>query len=153
MKKLILLPALFISGFIYAQIPEDVLRYSFFPQNGTARNQAIGGAMGSLGGDISAIFVNPAGLGNYKTGEIVFNFLFSIGSFACVMVPISMTLPLDVQFPELFPGLAVPMVFFPALSWYTVKPLFTLDPLPTTPSTQSHPQRKTQSGYFSHDTS
>ena len=66
-----------------------------------------------------------------KTGEIVFNFLFSIGSFACVMVPISMTLPLDVQFPELFPGLAVPMVFFPALSWYTVKPLFTLDPLPT----------------------
>lgn len=72
MKKLILLPALFISGLIYAQIPEDVLRYSFFPQNGTARNQAIGGAMGSLGGDISAIFVNPAGLGNYKTGEFVF---------------------------------------------------------------------------------
>jgi len=72
MKKLIFLPALFISGLICAQIPEDVLRYSFFPQNGTARNQAIGGAMGSLGGDISAIYVNPAGLGNYKTGEIVF---------------------------------------------------------------------------------
>ncbi len=54
-----------------AQVPEDVLRYSFYPQNGTARNLAIGGAMGSLGGDITATFVNPAGIGNYKTGEIV----------------------------------------------------------------------------------
>ena len=59
-----------------------------------------------------------------KKGEIVFNFIFSIISFAAVMVPISINLPLDVQFPELFPGLAVPMVFFPAMAWYTVKPLF-----------------------------
>src|SRR6516164_5412955 len=49
-------------------------------------------------------------LGN--KGEKFFNFLFSIISFACVMIPISVTLPLDVKFPELFPGLAVPMVFF-----------------------------------------
>ena len=59
-----------------------------------------------------------------KRGEIAFNFLFSILSFAAVMVPISMTLPLKIEFPELFPGLAVPMVFFPAMAWYTVKPLF-----------------------------
>ncbi len=72
MKKFILLPVLFFSTFIFSQIPEDVLRYSFYPQNGTARSLAIGGAMGSLGGDISATFVNPAGLGNYKTGEFVF---------------------------------------------------------------------------------
>jgi len=31
---------------------------------------------------------------------------------------------LDVKTPELFPGLAVPMVFFPAMAWYTLKPLF-----------------------------
>ncbi|MEO6549976.1 MAG: hypothetical protein ABIN94_18380 [Ferruginibacter sp.] len=72
MKKCLLLPALLISTLIYAQIPEDALRFSYYPQNGTARNLAIGGAMGSLGGDINAIFVNPAGLGNYKTGEFVF---------------------------------------------------------------------------------
>jgi hypothetical protein len=54
-----------------AQAPEDVLRYSWFGQNGTARNQAVGGAMGSLGGDITATFVNPAGLGLYKTNEFV----------------------------------------------------------------------------------
>ena len=61
-----------------------------------------------------------------KKGEVVFSFLFSIISFACVMIPISISLPLKVQSPELFPGLAVPMVFFPAMAWYTVKPLFTL---------------------------
>ena len=57
-------------------------------------------------------------------GEIIFNFVFSILSFASVMGPISATLPLDISFPELFPGLAVPMHFFPALAWYTVRPLF-----------------------------
>jgi len=60
-----------------------------------------------------------------KRGEIIFNFLFSIISFAAVMIPISVTLPLNIPFPELFPGLAVPMVFFPAVAWYTVNPLFT----------------------------
>ena len=72
MKKYLFLFSLSIGSAIYGQIPEDVLRYSFYPQNGTARNLAIGGAMGSLGGDINANFVNPAGLGNYKTGEFVF---------------------------------------------------------------------------------
>ncbi len=59
-----------------------------------------------------------------KKGEIIFNFLFSILSFAAVTIPISVTLPLNVQLPELFPGLAVPMVFFPAIAWYTLNPLF-----------------------------
>ena len=59
-----------------------------------------------------------------RRGEIVFNFLFSILSFAAVIIPISVSLPLDIQFPELFPGLAVPMVFFPVIAWYTVQPLF-----------------------------
>lgn len=61
-----------------------------------------------------------------QKGEIVFNFLFSILSFAAVMIPISITLPLKIEFPELFPALAVPMVFFPALAWYTVHPLFVI---------------------------
>jgi membrane protease YdiL (CAAX protease family) len=59
-----------------------------------------------------------------QKGEIVFNFLFSIISFACVMFPISISLPLDIKMPELFPGLAVPMVFFPVIAWLTIKPLF-----------------------------
>ena len=71
MKKIILFLSLVTGSKIFAQVPEDALRYSFFPQNGTARNQAIGGVMGSLGGDLTAAFVNPAGLGFYKTGEFV----------------------------------------------------------------------------------
>jgi hypothetical protein len=59
-----------------------------------------------------------------KKGEIIFNFLFSIISFASVMIPISVSLPLDVQFPELFPGLAVPMLFFPVIAWHTINPFF-----------------------------
>lgn len=55
----------------YAQDPADALRYSWLTQNGTARNQAIGGASGSLGGEFSTLFVNPAGLGFYKTNELV----------------------------------------------------------------------------------
>jgi hypothetical protein len=71
MKKYLLVLNLIISTAIFAQTPEDALRYSFYPQNGSARNLAIGGAMGSLGGDITATYVNPAGLGFYKTGEFV----------------------------------------------------------------------------------
>ncbi|MFZ4056786.1 MAG: OmpP1/FadL family transporter [Ferruginibacter sp.] len=72
MKRYLPLAFTLLSLSAVAQVPEDALRYSYFTQNGTARNLAIGGAMGSLGGDISSTFINPAGLGNYKTGEFVF---------------------------------------------------------------------------------
>jgi hypothetical protein len=72
MKKYLLSIILLTGTHLFAQIPEDILKYSFFPQNGSARNLAIGGAMGSLGGDITATYVNPAGLGNFRTGEFVF---------------------------------------------------------------------------------
>jgi hypothetical protein len=61
----------------------------------------------------------------FKTrGAIVFNFVYSVGSFACVIIPIAITLPLSTPFPELFPGLTVPMVFFPVIAWLTIDPLF-----------------------------
>src|ERR1044072_3149930 len=69
--NIIFIIALLISVATLAQVPEDALKLSWLTQSGTARNQAIGGAMGSLGGDITATFVNPAGLGLYKTGEFV----------------------------------------------------------------------------------
>jgi len=61
----------------------------------------------------------------FKTkGTIIFNFVYSVGSFACVIIPIAITLPLSTPFPELFPGLTVPMVFFPVIAWMTIDPLF-----------------------------
>ncbi len=71
MKKYLLAVLLLSSFTAMAQIPEDAIRYSWYPHNGTARNMAIGGVMGSLGGDITATFVNPAGIGFYKTRELV----------------------------------------------------------------------------------
>jgi hypothetical protein len=72
MKKYLLLFMLCPMATVFAQVPEDAVRLSWYPQNGSARTLAIGGAMGSLGGDISALYVNPAGLGFYKTREVVF---------------------------------------------------------------------------------
>lgn len=80
MKKFLLSAGAILSFFVsMAQLPEDVLRYSYYPQRGTARNMAIGGAMGSLGGDINALYVNPAGLALYKTRELVLSpgFIFN----------------------------------------------------------------------------
>src|ERR1700687_1361453 len=70
-RFLVLCPTLLSYFFLQAQVPEDALRMSYTRPSGTAREQAIGGAMGSLGGDISANYVNPAGLGFYKTGDVV----------------------------------------------------------------------------------
>jgi long-subunit fatty acid transport protein len=72
MKKILLISTLFISYCLNAQTPDEALRTAWFTQNGTARNTAIGGVMGSLGGDITAANINPAGLGLYKTKEMVF---------------------------------------------------------------------------------
>ena len=59
-------------SFSYAQEPSDALRYSYLTQpGGTARNQAIGGAGGSLGGEFTSLFINPAGLGFFKTSDFV----------------------------------------------------------------------------------
>ncbi|MBS1511869.1 MAG: hypothetical protein JST86_13565 [Bacteroidetes bacterium] len=80
MKKIILLLPIVFGTALYAQTPEDALRFSFYPQNGSARNMAIGGAMGSLGGDINATFVNPAGLGFYKTNEFVLTPNFNLNN-------------------------------------------------------------------------
>jgi hypothetical protein len=72
MKRLYsLCPAILFACVVHAQLPEDALRMAYIRPSGTAREQAIGGAMGSLGGDISANYVNPAGLAFYRTNEIL----------------------------------------------------------------------------------
>ncbi|MBS1597947.1 MAG: hypothetical protein JST75_06960 [Bacteroidetes bacterium] len=73
MKNFLFVFCIFISLQISAQTPEDALRLSWIAPSGTARQQAIGGAMGSLGGEITSTFVNPAGIGMYKTSEVVFS--------------------------------------------------------------------------------
>ncbi|HEY0297738.1 MAG TPA: hypothetical protein VGB84_00820 [Arachidicoccus sp.] len=52
------------------------------------------------------------------------NIIIVVVTFASILTPIGYTLPLDVQDPEMFPGLAVPMHFFPALAFFTLAPFF-----------------------------
>jgi len=59
-----------------------------------------------------------------RYGEIIFNFVFVILTFASILGPFGAKLPLEIDNPQLFPGLTVPMHFFPALAWFTLKPLF-----------------------------
>lgn len=72
MKRLFLAAILVIAaGTIYAQTPEDALRYSWLQNSGTARSQGVANANGAMGGEISTIFSNPANIGFYKTGDFV----------------------------------------------------------------------------------
>lgn len=78
-KKLYIIILLLAAQSVYAQVPEEALRLSWRPQIGTARNQAIGGAMGSLGGDATAGLVNPAGLAFFKTSDFLLTPGFGFG--------------------------------------------------------------------------
>ncbi len=62
---------IFSAHFLFAQEPLDAVRYSWLSPQGTARAQSIGGAVSALGGDITALYTNPAGIGIYKTSELV----------------------------------------------------------------------------------
>ena len=62
MKKLnlLLITVLFLTT-MHAQDLSDALRYSQDNIQGTARFRALSGAFGALGGDMSAVSINPAG--------------------------------------------------------------------------------------------
>ena len=55
-----------------SQNETDALRYSYLNYNGTARYAGLGGAMGALGADMSAISMNPAGMGRYSRSDFSF---------------------------------------------------------------------------------
>ena len=72
MKRKIYTAIFLLSSYIsFSQTPEDALRLSWFQLRGTARNEAIGGAMASLGGDATANHINPAGLAFFKTSDFI----------------------------------------------------------------------------------
>lgn len=61
---------------------------------------------------------------NFRLNEFVFNLLFGAVTFGSILMPLGMTLPLEVDNPEMFAGLAIPLHFFPMLFWLSFKPLF-----------------------------
>ena len=59
-----------------AQTIYDGAKFTQKDLNGTARFVGMGGAMGALGGDISTMGTNPAGIGIYRSNDIMGTFGF-----------------------------------------------------------------------------
>jgi len=72
-RNLLFIIALFACALSYGQGEIDAYRYSNDDLSGTARGQAMGGAFGALGGDVTGVAINPAGIGVYRSSEILAN--------------------------------------------------------------------------------
>ena len=59
---------------IYSQNISDALNYSSNSYQGTARFNSMGGAFGALGGDLSAIAINPASSAILNDGHFSLSF-------------------------------------------------------------------------------
>ena len=79
MKRILVILLLTISALTnaFSQNEVDALRYSQPFLTGTARAVSMGGAFGSLGGNFSAISLNPAGIGVYRSSEFSITPAFS----------------------------------------------------------------------------
>ena len=69
-KNIITIGFCLASSFIFAQNLTDGLRYSMEGLNGTSRFNAMSGAFSSLGGDLSAVALNPAGTSIFTRSEM-----------------------------------------------------------------------------------
>ena len=75
MKRLIIISI--ISGVAWtnhvkAQSANDAMMFSRYYSGGTARSAGMSGAFGALGGDLSVLSANPAGLAVYRGSEFTF---------------------------------------------------------------------------------
>ena len=74
MKKVLTIASALVlsTGAAFSQGLTDAYRYAQTGDlSGTARSMSMGGAFGALGGDISVINTNPAGLAVYRSSEVV----------------------------------------------------------------------------------
>jgi hypothetical protein len=55
--------------------------------------------------------------------DVWFNIALTVLTFSSLIIPIAISLPLDIKNPELFLGLAAPLQLMPQLFWLSTKPL------------------------------
>jgi ABC-type branched-subunit amino acid transport system permease subunit len=109
-----------VAGLIYAHLYYSINEADFSQVASSIRivaSSIAGGVLAAIGFTLLVKWLKD-------NGEIVFNLLFSLLSFASLLTPIAYKLPTSLATPELFPGMVIPMHFFPALAWFTLKPLF-----------------------------
>ena len=59
-----------LGSILQAQTIDDVFRFSQTYYQGTAKALGIGNALGAVGGDMTSICINPAGMGLYRSDEL-----------------------------------------------------------------------------------
>ena len=62
---------------VSAQNEDDAIRYTNIVPMGTARFTSMGGAMGAIGGDLTASVYNPAGLSVYRSDQLSFSMMWT----------------------------------------------------------------------------
>ena len=74
MKRIIIITIIFCAAWIsaMAQSANDVVLFSRYYSSGTARSAGMSGAFGALGGDLSVLSSNPAGLAVFRASELTF---------------------------------------------------------------------------------
>lgn len=109
-----------IAGVIYFNIYQGTLLTEFdsIVNIGAIVGSSIIGCMLMSVGYFILFKINKMNLAGWM------NMLIAVLSFASVISPIGMSLPLDIVDPKLFPGLVVPMHFFPALAFFGLSPFF-----------------------------
>ena len=82
-----------------AQSPVDAYNLSQTELRGTARFMSMGGAFTALGGDLSTLNQNPAGIGIYRSSEVglTLDRIYSVRkpTVQSGIIPILMLTPLD----------------------------------------------------------
>jgi long-subunit fatty acid transport protein len=73
MKRHLTFILVLLCTLVSAQNINDVLRYGTENIQGTARFQSMGGAFGALGGDLSALNINPAGAAVFNNSLFTFS--------------------------------------------------------------------------------
>jgi hypothetical protein len=109
-----------VAGIVYQRVYEEALFLDFSSviNPGSVAGASIFGCMlMAVGYGLLEHFKRP----NLK-GWL--NVLITVLSFLSILGPLGVTLPLDVEFPEMFPGLAIPMHFFPAMIFFGLYPFF-----------------------------
>lgn len=79
MKRILLIfvVVFFASVMVYGQGEMDAHRSSKTDLYGSARGLGMAGAFGALGGDITGVAINPAGVGVYRSSEVLTTLNFS----------------------------------------------------------------------------
>ena len=69
----LIIPLLLFANGLHAQGVDDAIFLAQTQYEGTARSMAMGNATGAMGGDLTAVCINPAALALYRSSEFTFS--------------------------------------------------------------------------------